>query len=45
LAKISLPNAIAIVTIVHAVHTVVIIFAGGLSVYFISKNTKYGNQI
>jgi glycosyltransferase 2 family protein len=41
LAAISLPVSIAIVTLLHGIHTIVLIFTGGISVYFISKNTKY----
>jgi glycosyltransferase 2 family protein len=44
LVFIPIATSIAIVTLLHGLHTVLIIVLGGLSVYFISKNTRYGNQ-
>jgi glycosyltransferase 2 family protein len=44
LAFTSMASSMAIVTILHGIHTLLIIVLGGCSVYFISKNTKFGKQ-
>lgn len=44
LGSIPMSSSIAIVTLLHAIHTVLLIVTGGASVYFISKNTKYGDK-
>jgi glycosyltransferase 2 family protein len=44
LALIAKSDAIAIVTLLHGVHTAVLILAGGLSVYLVSKETKYATN-
>ncbi len=44
LALISIASSVAIVTVLHGIHTVLLIILGGFSVYFIAKNTKYADK-
>lgn len=44
LCFLSYSSALAIVTIFHGLHTVNLIILGGISVFFIARNTKYGNK-